>query len=258
MCNPRRIVVTATRDLSEAWQHEVARTVRMTGRAVGSARIRQPIGASLGTPARRALDAAFATGIPGWTAVDEGFRHEVEGGYVVYHPDDQTLEIVATCETEIAVEGRAAQQIRGVVQGAIRAEGVSTIYDDGWGGRTEAVGHNEATARANELLDRERQKKLEEARRDAEAGIANAVEGSARDAAAANLQNEAARREAELARQATARLDAVGARCRAAFHDVLARAYRDALLAYARRQNAEVVECRDENGVLSVELRVRG
>jgi hypothetical protein len=57
--------------------------------------------------------------------------------------------------------------------------------------------------------------------------------------------------------RAAERLEAVGLRCRQAFHQVLARAYRDAILAYARRQGAEVVHDREDDGTLEIEFRLR-
>jgi hypothetical protein len=89
MCNPRRVSITATRELAEAWRREVSRTVQLRGRVVGEARVRQALGPTLGVPARRALDAALAGGVEGWREVEGGYRHDVEGGYVVYRPDEQ-------------------------------------------------------------------------------------------------------------------------------------------------------------------------
>ena len=42
MCNPRRVTITATRELAEAWRQEVSRTVELTGRVAGEARVHQP------------------------------------------------------------------------------------------------------------------------------------------------------------------------------------------------------------------------
>ncbi|MBA2324629.1 MAG: molecular chaperone DnaJ, partial [Pseudonocardiales bacterium] len=38
MCNPRRVRVRATRQLAQAWQHEVRRSATRIGTAVGEAR----------------------------------------------------------------------------------------------------------------------------------------------------------------------------------------------------------------------------
>src|SRR5262249_57039713 len=57
MCNPRRVRITATRELAEAWQREVTRSVQLRGRVVGEARARQALGDALSTPVRVAFEA---------------------------------------------------------------------------------------------------------------------------------------------------------------------------------------------------------
>jgi hypothetical protein len=107
MCNPRRVTTTLTRDLAEAWRREVSRTVELRSQVAGEARIRQPLEASIGTPALRALQVALAAEGSGWTPVEEGFRRDVEGGYVVYLIDERALEIVAVLEDEVEARGEA-------------------------------------------------------------------------------------------------------------------------------------------------------
>ena len=48
MCNPRRVTVTATRDIAEAWRREVSRTVQLTEQVTGEARLRQTLSSRLG------------------------------------------------------------------------------------------------------------------------------------------------------------------------------------------------------------------
>src|SRR5438105_3473827 len=115
MCNPRRVTTTLTRDLAEAWQREVSRTVELRTRVTGEARIRQPLETSIGAPALRALQLALAAGDSGWRPVDEGYRFDVEGGYVVYLIDQRALEIVAVLEDEVEAQGKASEVLSGQV-----------------------------------------------------------------------------------------------------------------------------------------------
>ena len=75
MCNPRRVTVTATPDIAEAWQREVCRTVQLAERVTGEARLRQALSSHLGSPALRALEARLAAGTPGWEEVPVDALH---------------------------------------------------------------------------------------------------------------------------------------------------------------------------------------
>ena len=48
MCNPRRVEVTATRAIAEAWERAVRRAASRRGTVRGEVRIRQSLAASLG------------------------------------------------------------------------------------------------------------------------------------------------------------------------------------------------------------------
>ena len=50
MCNKRQVKIMATQQLCEAWQREVTRTVQLSGRVTGEARVRQPLDGTLGGP----------------------------------------------------------------------------------------------------------------------------------------------------------------------------------------------------------------
>jgi hypothetical protein len=62
MCNPRRVEVTATRAIAQAWEREVRRSASRTAEVRGEVRIRQP------------LDASASAGVPGWTPLGDGYR----------------------------------------------------------------------------------------------------------------------------------------------------------------------------------------
>ncbi len=256
MCNPRRVTITATRELDEAWQREVTRTAELSAAVVGEARVVQSLAATLGAPALAALERTLAEGDPEWQETEDGgYRHQVEGGYVVYDPDERQLEIVATREDTVEASGTATELLEGRLRATLAVEGEGRYYDDEWGGHTRERAAKEAERRAEAGVAEAGQRQVEDARRQAEEDRAADVEARAEDAAREELQRAAEERRRELAVQARERLEDVGLRCRQAFHRLLGRAYRDALLAYARRQGAEIVTDADEDGVIELELQ---
>jgi hypothetical protein len=255
MCNPRRITVTATRQLQEAWQTEVSRTVQLQTQVTGEARIRQPLDTSLGSTALRALETILAND-GAWQEVEEGYRHNVSGGYIIYLVNEQALEIVASLSEEIQASAQETIRLEGVINQAIATEGQGMYYDDGWGGRTEAVGQKEAQTNAQRQLDQLSQEQLRQAQREAEAAIAASLETAAHNQAQSQLQAQAEQRRAILAAQARQHLDTVGLRCRQVFNAVLAQAYREAILAYARRQGAMNILCNEGDNIIEIEFNL--
>ena len=81
-------------------------------------------------------------------------------------------------------------------------------------------------------------------------------EQAQRDADAAFAAASAARGE-ELRARAEASLTAVGVEGRNLFHHVLAEAYRDAILAYARARRADNIQFSDNGGVLEIEFELQ-
>jgi FtsH ternary system domain X2 len=255
MCNPRRVRVTAARNLAEAWQHEVRRRVRRTGRAVGRARIVEPLGATLGLPTLAALAGVLAR-TPGWERGEDGFRHELDGGYLRYDPAARELEIVATAEEDVEVAAEAATTVAGEVTGTVEAEGVGTYYDDGWGGLTAEDARRAADRAAAASLDAAVRLRLDQARREADDREGDAVLAEARARADAALAQAADERTARLRADAAARLTAVGIQGRTVFHQALGSAYRDAILAFARSRGADAVRCTEQGGTVDIEFEL--
>ncbi len=255
MCNPRRVTITATDELDEAWQREVTRTAQLSAQVVGEARVRQPLASTLSRQALAALELALAED-DGWRELDDGgFRHDVEGGYVVYHADGRELEIVAVREDQIEASGAVTETLEGTLRATVEARGEGRYYDDQWGGHTRTHAEQQAQEDAQARLADARRSAVEEAEQHAEEAASDGVQARAEAAAEAELERTAETTRAELEAQARERLDAVGLRCRQAFHRVLARGYRDALLAYARSQGARITTNRDDDGVLDIELQ---
>jgi hypothetical protein len=258
MCNPRRVEITATRQVAEAWQREVERVAEQAMTITGEARVRHALDASVAAPALAALEAALEAGMPGWQRTgdddDAGYRCDVDGGHVVYLPGTRTLEIVAVAEGEVRGRGSARARLEGRVETAIEGSGASIYYDDGYGGRTQDVAEQEARQEADLGIARQVAARLDEAARTAEAEAEAALRARAEEAARADLQARAAVQRRALDADAAGRLETVGARARQAFHRLLAVAYRDALLALARARGAQEIHCSDAGEVLEIEF----
>ena len=237
MCNPRRVQVTATRQVNEAWEREVERVAEVVATLTSEARIRQALDATLGGSALLALQNALAGGFPGWAEQEDGrFRHDVEGGYVTCSPDDRSLEIVATLSEELRAQGAARERLRGTVADTLEVQAEAQYYDDGWGNRTRDRALEEARRASEAELDRIAQSRLAQAATAAEQEREADLQQQARQAAQQDWERQAQVCRSDLSRRAAAELTQVGIRARQAFHHLLAHAYRDALLSLARRR----------------------
>ena len=180
----------------------------------------------------------------------------LNGGYVHYHADTGELEIVAELAADVQAEGQAGTRVSGRVEGDLEVEGIGRYYDDGWGGYTESTARQDAAAQADLELAQARAERLARARREAEAGAADAILAQAHESAQAALAAATATRAAELERQATGQLTAIGVQGRAVFQQALAVAYRDAILAYARSRHAQGVQVSGHDGVLDIQFEM--
>jgi hypothetical protein len=212
MCNPRRVEITATRDIAELWQREIRRVVELSGEVTGEARVQQRYEASLGRPVLLLLERALRAGLAGWNADGECFRHEIEGGYVRYCPEHATLEIVAQASVVVSAQGEASETLEGRVEGSISASGTGNYYDDGYGGRTEEVARHEAEQRAHEHLDAAARERVAADADAAEATHDAAVSAQAQARAQAQFERQRDERRRELEARAADRLGLVGVR----------------------------------------------
>src|SRR5262249_20347492 len=143
-----------------------------------------------------------------WQEVEEGYRLDLPGGYVLYRLDDRSLEIVARLEEEIDAEGSAQEKITGQLTGTATVEGSGSYYDDGWGQRTEATAQRGAEQDAAGRLKEETRRQIEAARRAGEDEADASVRARAETAAREELARAARTRQAALERQAQERLGA--------------------------------------------------
>lgn len=253
MCNPRRIRVTATRNIAESWQQEIRRQVHRSGQAIGEARIREPLGATLGTPTLAALATVLAR-TPGWERSGEAFQHPLDGGYIRYDPVARELEIVAIATATVEASGEETTTVSGTLETRVEAEGEGIYYSDGWRGLTAVTAQIAAEANAEAALDAAEEHELAEARREADERLGRDVERAAASRAETGLEEATAARVTQLRQQAAAALTAVGIEGRNLFHRALGMAYRDAILAYARSRGGEGIRCTEQDGTVDIEF----
>lgn len=257
MCNPRRIRVRATRELAEAWEQEVRRTVTRQGQAIAEARVREPLDSSVGAPTLTALVTVLSQ-TEGWEQDEEGvFRHELAGGYITFDPDSRVLEIVARASAEVRSVGEAVATVQAELSGTVEGEGVGTYYDDGWRRNTRETAQRDAEHSLERSLAEAARLRRAQVRQDTDREAGGAVQEQAEQEADAAFAAASASRAAELRQRAAASLVAVGIEGRAVFHSALAQAYRDAILAYARARHAENIQCRDGGDVLEIEFEMQ-
>jgi hypothetical protein len=257
MCNPRRIRVRATRELAEAWEQEVRRQVTRSGQTVAEARVREPLGSSVGGPTLTAL-AAVLSRTDGWDEDAEGvFRHRLAGGAIAFDPATRELEIVARESAEVSSVGEAVATVRAEVADTVAGEGTGTYYDDGWRGITQADAQAAAEQNLNRSLDAAARALRDQARRDADRDAGATLQEEAERQADAAFVSASAARSQELRARAAASLAAVGIEGRTLFHQALAEAYRDAILAYARARHADNIQCTENGGVVEIEFEMQ-
>lgn len=255
MCNPRRVRVTATREIAEVWQQQIHRQIHRTGRAAAEVRIREPLGAMIGLPTLAALATVLANR-PGWRRDGEAYQHDLDGGYVRYDPGTCELEIVAAATAEVAVTAEATATAVGELHDQVRAEGVGTFYDDEWGGVTEQDARRSAQLNATDGLDAATRRRVDEVRHQIDVTQGAKVLAEAERKAEADLAAAVAEQSAELRDQAAARLTVLGIEGRNLFHQALGTAYRDAITAYARSRGADGLRCTEDGGVIDIEFEL--
>lgn len=259
MCNPRRVEVTATRQVRESWERELRRIETASGVLHGEARIRQRLDDSIGGPALMALQTLLANGVEGWQEQPDGsYRHAVEGGHVLYQPDERTLEIVASVSEEISASGEASERVSGQIDEELQLNAEGKYYDDGWGGHTEERARAEAEQKIAATLEQTLNQRRASLQQAAEQQHDAALRARASEAAQAQIAARSATRQPELARRAHEHLQEVGIRARQGFHRLLAHAYRDALTGMARRRGVanQDIHTSETDEYLEIEFRL--
>lgn len=264
MCNPRRIRVTATRDVIESWQVELERSVQLSDAVASELEVSYPFGGTLGARTRTVFEQALAAA-PAWRE-SEGVHHlELAGGQVAYHPGSGELRVTTRLEDVVSVEGHAAERRTGKVAETARGRGVGRYYDDGEGGLSRSTAQRYARMSAEAEAEANARELAEAVRRRAEADSARAARDLERDVeraasadAARRLEEERTRARGQLEARNREQLQQVAEAGLLAVNAVLAGAYQNALLTYARERGATGVECVDSDGVISIQFEMEG
>jgi hypothetical protein len=256
MCNPRRIHVTAARQLAESWQHEVRRIATLSGEAVGEARVIESLDTLIGASTLAAL-ARLLEDEPGWERDGGTFRHRLDGGYLAYHTDTQELEMAARSSETVSATGEATHTVGLRLDELIEARGDGVYYDDDWDGLTLESGSRNAAINAQRNLDDLATRHRHDRQAEAEASHEHRVREQAERDAAERLAARLTKRGAELDSSAAEQLATIGIQGRRIFNQVLAGAYRDAILAYARARGAERISHGEADGVIEIEFELQ-
>ena len=263
MCNPRKIRVRASRRLAEAWQTEIARTAQVTETLTGEAHIIQPFGAGLAAPVRDRFAELLAAD-PDWQETGEGFRHELQEGYLLYRPETGELEITANVSGEVTGEATAVRATTGVAEGEADAEVEERYRSDGYAGhakrKAEARGKQAAEGAAEERARQElaasKAQLIAEAQRALEEA-GDEVELEARDIARQSLTNRRDERQRELDAEADRRAAQLYDDYLRVINEPLAHAYRDVLLERARLGDAQNLLYDEHDGVIDIQFEIR-
>lgn len=262
MCNPRRVRVRASSRLTRMWQEEVRRTGRASADVTGEATLRQEFGTLLGAAARHAFEAALGADTR-WTWQDGTYRLELDGGTVAYHLDTGEIEMTARLIDVVSAEAEVTRMVEGTVDVHTTAERTERYYDDSWGGLSKSVAERTARLEAQERADR---KAAEQAARQEEkarlagqaalAGQGAELDAAAREEAERRVVATAEQRREELSRDAADRLADARTDFLRPVHEVLAVAYRDAIVEYARANGAQGLQVDETDGMLNIQFEM--
>ena len=261
MCNPRRVSVTATREVAEAWQVELERRVALSDTVVSELEISFPFGGTLGDRTRAVFESALGRD-PHWTRTADG-AHELRltDGQVIYRPADGELVVRARLTDTARAEGVASTTLSGTVTDVAHGEGEGRYYYGDSHGRQAA--DVQARRNAESAAERNARALLDNVRRRAERASARAerdaeddVRQAAAEDAAVRLEAERARVREELDALNRVRAEQLGQDALRAVNAVLALAYREALLAFAEENGATGVRVEESADSIAIEFEM--
>ncbi|KOV61830.1 hypothetical protein [Streptomyces sp. MMG1121] len=262
MCNPRRVRVRASSRLTRMWQEELSRTAQASTEVAAEATLRQEFGSLLGAPARRAFESALGTDTR-WAWQDGGYRLEMDGGAIVYHLDSGEIEMTARLTDVVTAEAEVTRTLHGTVEVNATAEETAKYFDDNWAGLSRSVAERTAHAGAKERAEREAAEQIaREEERERLAGQRrladqrDEIDAEAHAEAERRAVADAGRRREELERDAEARLRDARTAFLRPVHEILAVAYRDAIVAYAREHGVQDLRVDETDGMLNIQFEM--
>jgi hypothetical protein len=219
---------------------------------------------SLGPATRIAFEAALRAS-DRWTDAGDGRQLlDLDQAQVSYRLSDGELRLRARLTDEVMASGLASRTAEGVVEEAVEGFGESVYPRDNFGGRTRAQAEREAQAAADAALRAgadqaapRLQSAAQAAEQEAGRRLEQQVAAEARRRAGERLQQEMRSRRQELDRQNHERLGELRDQALFAVNAVLATAYQQAILAYARDRGA-VARTTEGDDTFEIQFEIEG
>lgn len=261
MCNPRRVTINVNRSINGAWFDTVQQCARATDQVTEVARIETCIQLDdeLAGPALAMLERVLLGefgGFDPWQRDGTELRTTLEDVTLVYDTVGHTLTVETALTESISSEAVAVAKVSGLAVGEVAVEAVGRYYDDGWGGRTE-------------------QQALEDAQKDAEQKLTDAIDRLRREQNSETFQQAESQARQEAEEQVQAQMDVLRAEARAAIRQrlqltlaqaqervqrliarAIGEAYRQTLLQLVRENGGRVLMDEQTGSVINMELEL--
>ncbi|WP_433824594.1 hypothetical protein ACQP2E_20850 [Actinoplanes sp. CA-015351] len=258
MCNPRRLEVRLTREVTQSWSEEITRAAQASTTVDGEASVVLPLTQDFTDGLRAAFLAALGTDEQ-WIAVPDGYALDVAEGTARYDAATGELRLQFQLTDEVVVEVEQSQVLSDQRTARVAAE-ATELYRP-WRSETEEAARRTATARVNQDLDRlEREREVslqDQARRNVErqrAAAERALEQEATALAAARLREQADARREALREQAELRLERIRSAAMASINAAVLTAIRTTVGAFAVENNGQITRDEESDGILELEL----
>lgn len=253
MCNPRRILVQASRMVCRDWTRQIRRVregreeLSVTDRLVATLRLDE----SVGDAARDALVALVTGGFRGWRASPDGTATLRLGAVELrYDPVEGVLSVETSLGEVVRAAGEAIREVSGTYVGRLEVNREVQLSE---ATGIEAVDRVTAERRALEGEFADRIGAIVWARqRDMEAEL----DEEAREMLAARLEALTAEARERLRAEAARALEAAEPEVRRELGLLLAETYKNALLAMADEYGGEVLSRRENAGMVELEIQI--
>lgn len=252
MCNPRRILVQASRMVCQNWHRQIQRVVNgqeevaVNDRLMAELRLDE----SVGDAARAALVALVMNGFRGWRVEGEQAVLDLEPVTLRFDPVDGLLTVETSMMEVVLAAGRATRSVSGNLVGRVTVDREVQISEasgndalDRW--RAEAQGLDEQVGEEIRSIvwGRERDMSAE-------------LDAEARADLEERLESLTAEADARLRERAARALAEVEPQVRREIGTLLAETYKNALLAMAEEYGGEVLSQRESGGVVELEIQI--
>ena len=257
MCNPRRLAIRLTREVSQSWSEEITRVAHGTARVGGEASAVLQLTQDLGDD----LNAAFLRAIgrdERWIAAGDDYELDVADGTARFVPSTGELRVHASITDDVNAEVQIIREIFDEQREEISALGQGR-------GETLAEARNRASQNATSRLDVAEaavyDRLLEQARRSVQQQLESAAAELDQDLAVAlaeALRTRAEARRAELQAATEARLEAVREAAMASITENILTGLRSTVAAFAAEHSGSVTRDQVSDGYLEIQLEWEG